>query len=163
MDITMTDRIDKIRAKGAYLAEMRRSKENAADKRKRYLRHQIKELSQHFDYLVNFANELQDNGFSLNDHRSYFGDTSSFCTDGITHSVGFFTRNAWAQKKEIIGFGIECGGAWGNVDLLIDFDGNVITKGETYSNGKFVSMEKFVEEFPEFIDRFIAYVDKITK
>ncbi len=163
MDITMTDKIAAIRNKRNELDAKRRREEYVAATRENFLIAKIKEYSQDFGDLVRLANELQDNGFSLNDIKSYWGDRSSFCTDGIHHGVGFFVRDPfWGRRKEIIGFGIENGGAWGNVDLLIDFDGNVITKGEKCS-GKWVSMEHFVESFPKFKARFLEYVDKITK
>lgn len=162
MDTTMTDRINAIRTKKLELDNQQRRKMERDAEREDYLRDKIKEYAQDFNNLVTLANELQGNGFSLNDHQSYFGDTSSFCTDGIRHRVGFFVRNAFSRRKAIIGFGIENGGAFGNVDLLIDFDGNVKTRGEV-SRGKLIDMEKFVEVFPDFKARFLAYVDKITK
>lgn len=159
----ISDKLNAIRNKSVELEQMQRRQEYVAAERENYLRAKIKEYSKDFNDLVRLANELQDNGFSLNDHKSYWGDRSTFCTDGIHHGTGFFVRNPFWGRKEIVGFGIECGGAWGNVDLLIDFNGNVITKGEVYSNGKCVSMERFVENFPKFKARFLAYVDEIIK
>lgn len=156
------DRISAIHSKRSALDAEQKRKAMATSEREDYLTAKIKEYSLDFYDLVRLANELQDNGFSLNDHQSYFGDTSSFCTDGIRHRVGFFVRNAFSQRKTIIGFGVENGGAFGNVDLLIDFDGNVKTRGEVV-RGKLIDMEKFVEVFPDFKARFLAYVDKITK
>lgn len=158
----ISDRISAIHNKRSALDTEQKRKTMAASEREDYLTAKIKEYSLDFHDLVRLANELQDNGFSLNDHQSYFGDTSSFCTDGIRHRVGFFVRNAFSRRKAIIGFGIENGGAFGNVDLLIDFDGNVRTRGEVV-RGKLIDMEKFVEVFPDFKARFLAYVDKITK
>ena len=158
----ISDRINAIHSKRSALDAEQKRKIKTASEREDYLTAKIKEYSLDFYDLVRLANELQDNGFSLNDHKSYFGDTSSFCTDGICHIVGFFTRNPFSQRKAIIGFGIKNGGAFGNVDLLIDFDGNVRTRGEVV-RGKLVDMEKFVEAFPDFKARFLAYVDKITK
>lgn len=163
MAIEITDRISAIRGKKIELDAKRRQEEDVMMNRKVFLLAKIKQYSQDFDNLVTLADELQTNGFSLNDSRSNFGDTSSFCTDGIQHGVGFFTRNPWAQVKEIIGFGIENGGAFGSIDLLIDFNGNVVTKGEVYGNGRLESIERFVKYFPDFKQRFLAYVDKITK
>lgn len=163
MDTAMTDRINAIRTKKLELDNQQRREMERNAEREDYLRDRIKEYAQDFNNLVTLANELQNNGFTLNDHGGSFGYTSSFCTDGICHRVGFFTRNPWNRKKEILGFGIENGGAWGDTDLMIDFDGNIITKGEVHSNGTCKSMETFVEHFPVFKERFLEYVDKIIE
>lgn len=155
--------IKRMEEKRAELDNTKREQESKVANRETYLRNVIKSWADDFKELATLANAMQDNGFSLNDESHLGMRQSSFCTNGIQHYTGFFTERPYNVVKDIKGFGIECGGCDGNIDLFIDFDGNVITSGQVSGGGQFWTMERFVREFPTFKEKFLQFVEKTIK
>lgn len=164
--MTTSERIDAIRNKKVEMDNTEQARKEKMKRHNEWLKHEVQALVEMYgNDLIRVANELQDIGFNLltEEERSIGRDASLFITNGIRHQVGFYTTTPkffYDGRHNIIGFGIENGGACGNVDLVIDVDGNVIKRGEVYSTGKMPDLERFYKEFVQFKDDFYTYVDK---
>ena len=92
--------------------------------------------------------------------RSYFPGWTRpmFVTDGIAHKVGFVMDKPHnPNDSRILGLGIEAGGCDGDIDLLFDFDGKMISRGQVCEDGRAVHLNKFAKDFERFVEDVYKY------
>jgi hypothetical protein len=162
---TLQDRIDKIiQAKVNRDNEEKEKRIVEANKRANLLS-QIKELAPRITELITLANTCRANGIGLSDkyfYHSYDKDIYFF-TDGFYHYLGFY------NEKVIQYIGIMNGGACGNYDLRVNTKGEVIVTTHDYVGysiadiGKISTgtLERFVEEFSKFEEKFLNWIDNL--
>ena len=140
--------------------------------RKQGLIAQIKDLGPRVKELIEVANACLENGVEINKQGktdSPYHDewnNATFCTNCITHKVGF----VWQYKdhkfiNRIEAMGVDGGGANGEHYLRTDGE-YVVSRGSrsyeaSYKEPDEYQLETFVEGFDEFESAFYKYVDNL--
>lgn len=142
----------------------------AEDKRNNLLtemakaRDAFRALAPRIKQLIEVAQEMQRNGFTLGQMKGYPTAFPEFETDWWYHKLGFFCVNNHVQPiKRTLAYAIGCmgGGACGN-DLVIDKNGEVVS-GIWESEGKweYYKVHEVLSGFDDFERRFYAYVESL--
>lgn len=132
---------------------------------------QIKALRPRIEELIGVANACLENGIEINKaHRndSYYDkwEYGTFCTNCITHKIGFvwqYKDNQFIKKIETMG--IDGGGA--NGEHYLRTDGNFVISrvGRGYDDKckepDVYQLKRFLETFDDFESAFYKYVDEI--
>lgn len=164
--MTTTEMINAIRNKSAEnnaLADEKARK--IFSKNMKYIDLAKELIQEHSKDLMRVVDELQKNGFYLltKSEESVGIHESKWVSNGISHRVGFITTTPkyyYNGKLDIVGFGIINGGCCGNVDLVFDFEGNLLKQGQVFSDGRMDTLYRFVENFEDFVDEFYGYVER---
>lgn len=123
----------------------------------------IKSFQEDMQELMTLANELQSNGFCLG-VKAYMTNCPTFITDWFYHGVGFYTAESnWHHANGLYtlqGFGIRNGGANGEVDVVIDWFGNIKSYGYVNDKGKMIDIIAFANGFPKFKENFLKWIDE---
>lgn len=164
--MTTSEMIKAIRNKSAEMKAMENEKaQRIFFKNMEYIDKAKELIKEHGRDIMRVVNELQDNGFYLITKREMENGihSSKWVTDGIRHNVGFVTttpKHYYNGELNIIGFGIQCGGCDGNIDLTFDFDGNMVEHGQIFSDGRMITLYNFVDGFEDFVNGFYEYVER---
>ena len=166
-------RIDNIKAYKERTEEEKIKMEKDKADKKSALVDKVKALQPRIKELIDTANACLENGIEINKSHKEFGqyydkwEHGTFCTNGITHKIGFvwqFKDNKFINKIEEMG--IDGGGA--NGAYYLRTDGNyVISRIDRGYNDKFGELDtyqlrRFVETFDDFESAFYNYIDKIV-
>lgn len=134
----------------------------------------IKTLKPRIAELINVANACLENGIEINaEHNhghSHWLDKwehGTFCTNCITHKIGFVWQyNNHRFINQIETMGIDGGGANGEHYLRTNGDYVVSRIGRGYNDKcqepDLYQLKRFVETFDEFETEFYKYVDKVV-
>ena len=145
-----------------------REKQNQMEK---YIE-QIKVLRPRIEELIEVANACLENGIEINKthmNDSYYDkwEHGTFCTNCITHKIGFvwqYKNNKFINKIETMG--IDGGGANGEHYLRTDGSFVVSRVGRGYDDKckepDSYQLKRFIETFDDFETAFYKYVDKIV-
>lgn len=133
----------------------------------------IKNLKSRIAELISTANACLENGIEINKEYtkmdSYYDkwELGTFCTNCITHKIGFvwqYKDNKFINRIETMG--IDGGGA--NGEHYLRTDGNFVVSriGGGYNDScqklNLYQLIQFVETFDDFETAFYKYVDEIT-
>ena len=163
-------RIDNIRNYAETQGQLVEKKERATEALREKLIGDILTLSSRIKELIETGIACLENNICIDaygvrfDHSLDSYECGTFVTNGITHRLGFYTIGG-QLNKQIVGIGIENGGACGNVDLKVTPE-NV--SGEIHGNfplraePRIRDMKDFLEHFDEFETAFYKYVDNIV-
>lgn len=165
-------RIDNIKQYAMARDEAQRAAEQKLQERKNNYIEQIKAFGPRIKELIEVANACLENGVEIN----YQGKSDSpyhdewnnatFCTNCITHKVGF----VWQYKDQkfinrIDAMGIDGGGANGEFYLRTNGDYLISRVGRSYEAGcnelDEYQLETFVKTFDKFETAFYKYVDTL--
>jgi len=151
---------NKILAKRAKLNAEKKEQENAEIAQISEAVAKIKKLAPKMKKLMKIATTMQENGFQLG---TIMGNDPcpAFITNWWSHRIGFYpaehpTDIRGSNFYPLKGFGIMNGGACGSVDLVIDQNGNIKSPGQTHD------LIIFANHFDDFMESFLAYVEKVT-
>lgn len=135
-----------------------------ANKKEAYKRDceaKIKSYAPQLKQLIEVGNYCIKNNIPITG-KSYGGSMSEneykkhFTTDGWFHFLGFYVNY---NTKTIDGIGCAAGGACGNINFMVDQDGNICYGKNTgwWDRG----VKSFLEGIDKFIARFEAYINSL--
>lgn len=166
-------RIDNIRQYALQRDEAERIRQEEMLQRKQEYIEQIKALGPRIKELLKIANVCLENGVEINrqgkSHVQYSEEwnNATFCTNCITHKIGFvwqYKDNVFINKIEAMG--IDGGGANGEHYLRTDGEFVVSRNGRGYDVGykepDESQLKEFIKNFDKFESAFYGYVDGLT-
>lgn len=165
-------RIDDIKQYALERDEAERIRQEKIQQRKQGYIDQIKAFGPRIKELIEVANACLENGVEINrqgkSHSQYSDEwnNATFCTNCITHKVGFvwqYKYNNFINKIETMG--IDGGGANGEYYLRTNGDYLISRVGRGYEDKcnelDEYQLETFVKTFDEFETAFYKYVDSL--
>lgn len=165
-------RIDDIKQYALKRDEAERIKQDKLFQRRQGYIEQIKAFGPRIKELIEVANACLENDVEINrlgeshSQYSYEWNNATFCTNGITHKVGFvkqYKNNEFINRIEEIG--IDGGGANGEYYLRTNGDYLISRVGRGYEDEcnelDDYQLETFVKTFDEFETAFYKYVDSL--
>lgn len=119
----------------------------------------VKELAPKISQLIEIANYCLEHNIDIgnkhDEHPLYESYINTyFYTDHCLHRVGFYKDY---KKNVITTMGIACGGCCGNIDLIIDKNGKVLS----FNEESLWSLERFVNTFDKFEEKFEKYIESL--
>lgn len=158
--MTTSERIKAISNKRTELNNAECAKKKAITKENEIAIAKIKGFANDFKELMEIADAMQKHGFTLG-KITHMTSSPEFVTEWWSHCIGFYPDCNPSHHRflNLKGFGRMNGGACGNVDLIIDLDGNILSYGEIFSDGRMVDVIGFAEHFNDFKSKFLSYVD----
>ena len=158
MGVNVMDFSERIKLAKANIDNDNAKKEIEKQNRMANYRKQLKDLTPRISKLISYANELIANGF----YESFL-EKGGFCSDGISHKIGFIPKNRWTGDS-VEFMGIINGGFCGEHDFHTNGDRAFMTKDgygheESSIELKEFNVERFLEEFDDFETRFYEALD----
>lgn len=128
------------------------------------VRKRFRALAPRIKDLIEVAQEMQRNGFTLGKMKGYPTAFPEFETDWWYHKLGFFCtlkNTRPRQRVNAYAIGFMGGGACGR-DFIVNEDGEVLDGiYEKEGTWKLPEIKRFFEQFDDFERRFYAYVESL--
>lgn len=115
-----------------------------------------------FPDLFEIARSLVSHGYLLG-NKPHWADAPEFCTNGISHQLGFYLESgnpiSRAEGSMPIAFGRK-GGGWIGIDFKINMQGKVESYDYDHIWCREV-MDSYCSDLDEFCERFYSWVDSL--